>query len=60
MQESLDNLRLMAKHAREDDRKQYAKGVRKHGSKKYNQFVDDAKDDREAYKNRMKYGKKQK
>ena len=57
MKETLENLRLKAKHTREDDRKDYAKGVKKYGSKKFSQFVSDAKDDREEYKNRMKYGK---
>ena len=55
MNESLDSV---AKKATEkDDRKNYTKGVKKYGSKKFDSFMAQAKDDREEYKNRMKYGK---
>ena len=55
MNESIDS----ASHRtnQKDDRKSYAKGVKKHGSKRYDDFMQYAKDDRENYKNKMKFGK---
>ena len=54
MNESLEGIRLRAKHAKEDDRKEYA--AKKKYGKTYKQFMDKL-DDREEYKNKMKYGK---
>ena len=54
----IESLEQIARRAQQkDDRKQYAKGVKKHGSKKFSNFIDDAKDDRDDYKEKMKYGK---
>jgi hypothetical protein len=40
-----------------DDRKTYAKFMKEKGGKAFERYKLDAVDDREEYKNRMKYGK---
>ena len=55
MNESLDS--VARKATEKDDRKNYAKGVKKYGSKKFDSFMTQARDDREEYKNKLKYGK---
>ena len=55
MNESLDS--VARKATEKDDRKTYTKAVKKHGVKKFDSFMSQAKDDRDEYKNKMKYGK---